>query len=77
MHGGIKHVKTRLPLRGDVAQWSSVRFACERPRVRSPASPFMPFCRFNVYDAVYARVRVNTWLYCADVSLVWLVGLGV
>ena len=26
---------------GDVAQWQRVRLACERPRVQSPASPYL------------------------------------
>jgi hypothetical protein len=34
---------TKPSINGDVARWYSARFACERPRVRSPASPILSF----------------------------------
>ena len=44
---------------GDVAQWQSVRFACERPGVQSPASPKIFI--FNFYQ-IY-RLKSNVLKY--------------
>ena len=37
---------------GDVAQWQRVRFACERPRVQSPASPYLFLQGGNTVDKI-------------------------
>ena len=39
--GRYNFLAAALGSSGGVAQWQSVRFACERPRVRSPAPPVL------------------------------------
>ena len=50
-----------LVVQGDVAQWLSVRFACERSGVRLPASPPSFFTHLQIGNLTYHLGSVAEW----------------
>ena len=61
--------KTPIFQDGDVAQWYSIRFACERPRVRSPASPLNFFSITFFFHYIFFPLQHSCLFLSLSLSL--------
>ena len=59
---GSHRSRKQLLNKGDVAQWQSVRFACERPGVRSPASPFYSHLSVIVHPHILSNSILHIFI---------------
>ena len=60
--------RKQLLNKGDVAQWQSVRFACERPGVRSPASPFYSHLSVIVHPHILSNSILHIFILITGVK---------